>query len=250
MPSFFENPTLDLTPEEMDRARKAQQARLNAVHSTGPRTAEGKAISAKNAMRHGFASADPVIVDIEDKAAWEAHLAAYMDTFKPVDQPEADNVRRAALAMWKHDRLSQIEAALFQLEFEYHTALTDAVLNPEMGKIERMAVAFKESAGDRVFDLCRRYVQSVSRQHETAIRTFYLLQSKRPERGLAAALPPASAQEPLPQPVENTGVQNEPTKNPVPAPRIAVMSIQPAAHQPKPAASAPVIVKKERKIAS
>ena len=247
MPSFFENPTVNLTPEEMERARKAFQARLNAARSTGPRTPEGKAVSAKNALRHGFASADPVIVDIEDQAAWEAHLASYMDTFQPVNQPEADNIRRAALAMWKHDRLSQIEAALFHLEFEYHMAVTDAVLNDQMGKFERMAVAFKESAGDRAFDLCRRYLHSVSRQHESALRTFYVLESKRPKTGLT--IEPAQP-EPAPEPAENTGVQNEPTQKPAPRPAIAVMTSKPAVIEPKSAAPAPGISKNQRKLAS
>lgn len=246
MPSFFENPTLDLTPEEIERARKAQQARRNAVHSTGPRTAEGKAISAKNALRHGFASSDPIILDIEDQAAWEAHLASYMDTFQPVDQPEADNIRRAALAMWKHDRLSQIEAKLFFLEFHYHAAKTDALLGEEMDNIERLAVAFKESAGDRAFDLCRRYIHSVSRQHESALRTFYLLQSKRPERGISAQ-PPA---ETLPEPVENARLQNEPTKKPLSRPAVVAITPNPAVPAPKGAPARPSNPKIGGKIAS
>ena len=255
MPSFFENPTLDFTPEQMERARKAQQARLNAALSTGPRTAEGKAISSKNALRHGFASSDPVILDLEDHAAWEAHLASYMDTFQPVNQPEADNIRRAALAMWKHDRLSQIEAKLFFLEFQYHTAKTDALLCEDMDKIERLAIAFKESAGDRAFDLCRRYIQSVSRQHETALRTFYMLESKR-HPGRAATLQPPqkpAAQDP-PEAIQNTGVQNEPTpRRPktVPAPAIAAVKPGPApSNTPKPVVVPLADPKNRRKLAS
>jgi hypothetical protein len=67
--------------------------------------------------------------------------------------------------------------------------------------MERMAAAFKASAGDRVFELCHRYSQAASREHDRALRTFYFLQSKRLNQAAAPPQAPEKAQEPneLPQ---------------------------------------------------
>ncbi len=224
MPSFFEDPSNQLTAAERERARKAMIARRNAALSTGPTTAAGKAISSKNALKHGFAAANPVI-DIENREAFDAHVSAYMDRFQPIDQVEADTVRRAAIAMWKHDRIVATEAALFNLEFDYHECLIDGRIEVgldqgqmKLDPIHKMAVCFKEAAGDRAFDLCRRYLIAANRDHDDAIRTFYFLESKR-RNNKAAAAETAVA----PEQHETPRKPNEPTPQPPqPAPVVAI----------------------------
>ena len=49
----------------------AQANRLNAQSSTGPRTAAGKAASAKNALTHGLTSKQ-VVLDTEDASAFDS----------------------------------------------------------------------------------------------------------------------------------------------------------------------------------
>ncbi len=211
MPSFFTDPSDRLSPAESERARKAMIARRNAALSTGPTTAAGKSISSKNALKHGFAAVNPVI-DIEDHEAFDAHVSAYMDRFQPADQVEADTVRRAAIAMWKHDRIVATEAALFNLEFDYHECLIDGRIEVgldegqlELDPIHKMAVCFKEAAGDRAFDLCRRYLIAANRDHDDAIRTFYFLESKRRNVVAEAAVPQEEPEIPR--------KPNEPTPN-------------------------------------
>ncbi len=190
MPSFYLDPTQFLTPEELERAitnSKAADQHQAATASTagGPRTAEGKAISSRNALKHGFSGANPVI-SIEDQDAYLAHLDSYYDRFQPADQPEHDSVRRAAIAMWRCDRLYALEAILFDLEMDYHSIPTACVLPPDASPFTRAAVVFKESAGDRAYDLCRRYIMAATREHDRAIRTFYFLESKRRRHGASA----------------------------------------------------------------
>ncbi len=190
MPSFYLDPTQFLTPEELERAianskaTEQLQAALVAEQEKaksnggGPRTAEGKAISSRNALKHGFAGSNPVI-SIEDRGAYLAHLDSYYLRFQPADQPEYDAVRRAAIAMWRCDRLYALEAILFDLEMDYHSIPSACILPPDASPFTRAAVVFKESAGDRAYDLCRRYIIAATREHDRAIRTFYLLESKR-----------------------------------------------------------------------
>jgi hypothetical protein len=52
--------------------------RLNAQKSTGPRSAEGKAVSRFNALKHA-ASAKSVVIPGEDESALAELAAAYRD---------------------------------------------------------------------------------------------------------------------------------------------------------------------------
>jgi hypothetical protein len=199
MPTFFEDPTKSMDSAAIQRALQAAHARANHAHttnrSTGPRTPEGKAASSRNALKHGFTAANPAISS-EERDAWEALFASYLQDFLPVTQAETDAIRRAALAIWKLDRLTQLETALFNLEVEYHGPAIDAYMSEDLTPMERMAAAFKASAGDRVFELCHRYSQSASREHDRALRTFYFLQSKRLNQAAAPPETPEKAQEP------------------------------------------------------
>src|SRR2546425_7115398 len=103
MSDFFANPLDRLTGDELERAFKARQNRINARNSTGPKTPEGKAAAAQNARKHGFAGAT-VVLEGEDQEAYDAHLDSYIARFQPIDQVEADTIRRAANSMWKYDR--------------------------------------------------------------------------------------------------------------------------------------------------
>jgi len=218
MPSFFQDPTLSMSSDEIKRAAAAHETRVRQEakgqnRSTGPRTPEGKAIASQNAIKHGFGAANPVIFTIEDQENWDARLHAYTTDFQPTTAAEADAVRRAALAMFKYDRLTRIETKLFAMEFSYHTVKIDGCLvAEECDPIERMAIAFKESAKDGAFDLCRRYMTSITREHDHALRTFYFLQSKRNNTtGAAGATTTTTTTS---QPTENSGKPNELPRKP------------------------------------
>lgn len=196
MPNFFEDPTKSMDSAAIQRAIQAAHARASATNkSTGPRTPEGKAASSRNATKHGFTAANPAISS-EDREAWDALFASYLSDFQPATQSETDAVRRAALAIWKLDRITQVETALFNLEFEFHAPAIDAYMSENLTPIERMAAAFKASAGDRAFELCQRYSLAASREHDRALRTFYFLQSKRLSQAAVTPQAPEKAQEP------------------------------------------------------
>jgi hypothetical protein len=81
----------------------------NAALSTGPRTAEGKVVVARNATRHGIFSSVPVVPG-ECPEAWEAHRAGVVESLAPVGLLEVNLAERAALVLWRLQRLARYEA--------------------------------------------------------------------------------------------------------------------------------------------
>jgi hypothetical protein len=156
-----------LTPEQVEKAKKAYQARQNAQKSSGPKTEEGKRIAAQNARKHGYASAAIVLTD-EDREAYDLHLDSYLASFKPVTQVECDHIRRAADAQWRLDRLTSIETGLLDLQFdniEFHHYL---------------AITFLEKVkSGNPLDLCRRYQSAAARDSDRAIKMFLILKNDR-----------------------------------------------------------------------
>jgi hypothetical protein len=81
----------------------------NGQLSTGPRTAEGKAIASRNATRHGIFAAVPVIPG-ESPEEWEAHRSGVVESLAPVGLLEVNLAERAALLLWRLQRLARYEA--------------------------------------------------------------------------------------------------------------------------------------------
>jgi len=72
--------------------------RANAAKSTGPRTSGGKARSAQNAPKHGFAASTFAVVRLEDLNE-VAHLRAdLIAVYQPVNSQELFAIERIALA--------------------------------------------------------------------------------------------------------------------------------------------------------
>jgi hypothetical protein len=85
--------------------------RLNATHSTGPRTAAGKLRSSRNALRHGLTAVSPVL-PTEDLAAYEAHHSAFLDEYQPATPTETQLVHELADTAWRMNRIPLLEARL------------------------------------------------------------------------------------------------------------------------------------------
>ena len=167
-----------LTNPQADKARAARAARDAARLSTGPRTDEGKAVSSKNARKHGFASAQ-MVLDDEDKLDYAAHLDGYHQALQPANQVEADTVRLAANAMWRIDRLTSIETGLLELEMAHHAGHIDAKMQ-RLSLYHYMAIGFMEQTdGSNASDLCRRYLSSAQRDFQRALDLLFLLRQNR-----------------------------------------------------------------------
>ena len=94
--------------------------RRNAAKSTGPKTSEGKARSARNALKHGLRSSLAIIPG-ESPKDYEALYEALRNDYQPTDSVEEILVREIAVAEWRLQRFHRAEAALFWREMNHVT---------------------------------------------------------------------------------------------------------------------------------
>jgi hypothetical protein len=128
-----------------ERQVKANQA--NALLSTGPRTPEGKAISARNALRHGILAREAVIDDgdgCENLEEYESLLGGLVASLAPVGEMERLLVERIAVQHWRLRRLLRFETGCLRVELDdYRRAAerealgsTEGVGTPRRGSTE------------------------------------------------------------------------------------------------------------------
>ncbi len=87
-------------------------APTTARHHTGPRTAQGKAASSRNACTHGLLSPDPVATPYEQPEAWHAYRDAIVHDLAPYGDLETILAERIALLHWRQARIARHECAL------------------------------------------------------------------------------------------------------------------------------------------
>jgi len=93
-----------------ERQKTANQA--NALHSTGPKTREGKVAVRFNAFRHGLLAQD-VVLPGEDADAFDDLWNQVRADLLPVGPIEEFLVDRIVNNMWRLRRLARAETALF-----------------------------------------------------------------------------------------------------------------------------------------
>jgi hypothetical protein len=72
--------------------------RVNAAHSTGPRTPEGKARSAQNSRKHGFTASHFAVVRLEELQEVADLRNDLIGVYHPVNSQELFAIERIALA--------------------------------------------------------------------------------------------------------------------------------------------------------
>ena len=95
--------------------KQAQANRRNALKSTGPKTAEGKAAVRHNALRHGLLSRD-VLLPGEDEDSLKELDERLRDELQPVGALESLLVERIISSTWRLQRLGRVEAGIFARE--------------------------------------------------------------------------------------------------------------------------------------
>ena len=96
---------------------RAEINRANSQHSTGPKTAEGKAASSENSFKHGLYSSQLVIPG-EDPAALDALKADLRAEHQPANTTEELLVNEIAEHFWRIRRYRRMEAASLALPNE------------------------------------------------------------------------------------------------------------------------------------
>ena len=93
----------------MATRKQIQANRKNARKSTGPKSAGGKALSSRNALKHGVLS-QRAVADHEDRDAYEALLAQLIEEHAPESSLECTLVERLSILIWREKRLAEAEA--------------------------------------------------------------------------------------------------------------------------------------------
>jgi hypothetical protein len=117
-------PVKELTDDQ--RQRRAQIARQNGAKSKGPVTVEGKYRSSRNAIatgEHGELHKEDLppfffLLSTDDRSAYLRAFQAPMRHLKPQSGFEQGLVRRMAITLFQHDRLTSFQAEAMQREVD------------------------------------------------------------------------------------------------------------------------------------
>jgi hypothetical protein len=122
--------------------KRAAASRANGAKSRGPVTAQGRANSSRNRLRHGL-RAQTASVDRESADRLTALLASYEREFQPRSDMERKLVETMALAAWRRTCLWKLETVEISREVRRLELLT-----PDKTSIALVAFAFENLSGD------------------------------------------------------------------------------------------------------
>jgi hypothetical protein len=92
---------------------RAEVSRRNGAKSRGPKTPEGKARSAQNALKHGLRAQKHVVLPEEDADEFAGLEAAMIEELAPVGALQTVLARRVVVAAWRLARADRLEVELF-----------------------------------------------------------------------------------------------------------------------------------------
>ena len=105
----------------MSTDRQIEANRLNAQHSTGPSTPEGRAAVRLNGLKYGL-YAETLILPGEDPAEFDALLDRLDAEHQPATPTEELFISQIAMASWRRARVQRMEAAFYKSK---HKCLID-----------------------------------------------------------------------------------------------------------------------------
>jgi hypothetical protein len=189
---------------------RAAASRRNGAKSRGPKTAEGKARSAQNALKHGFRAQKFVVVGDESPREFAALEAALVEELAPEGALQSLLAARIARAAWRLERAERIEAELFAREMK---GLFD---DGDLG-----LALIRDGNGARAFDTLLRYRGTTLAELWRALRTLKALQAEQAARPEPAVTPePRLLAEPHEVPIKPESRAN-PDDSPPPQAAIA-----------------------------
>jgi len=124
--------------------RQLAANRRNALRSTGPKSPEGKAVSARNALKHGILSKaviPPALEKYESREEYDGLIASFIDSLAPEGAVEEMLVERIATSYWRLGRLLRAEAAALAIR----RGTNDAPTYDWYNKNRRMAQALQDN---------------------------------------------------------------------------------------------------------
>jgi hypothetical protein len=144
---------------------RAEASRRNGAKSRGPKSAEGKARAAQNALKHGMRSLRYVVLPDESAADFHALEEAMVDDLVPVGALQSVLARRVAVAAWRLARADRMEVELFE-ERRWEDAGVGMAL-------------IRDGNGTRSFETLMRYRGAAMAEFMRSLRTLKALQAEQ-----------------------------------------------------------------------
>jgi hypothetical protein len=141
---------------------RAEASRRNGAKSCGPRSPEGKARSAQNALKHGLRAQKHVVLPGESAAEFAALEASLLEELAPQGALQAVLARRVVAAAWRLERAERLETELFTENRLAGRSLGHALI--------------RDGNGARAFDTLLRYRGGTLAELWRALRTLKALQ--------------------------------------------------------------------------
>jgi hypothetical protein len=177
--------------------KHSQAARANGARSRGPVTPEGKAISSRNATRHGLL-AKTIVLSNEGPEGFKALFDLLVERFSPVDDVELSAIEEMAASYWRLRRTFAMETSLLETGLAKQSSGT---------AIERTTAVFCDPANRESLALLHRYETRLQNIYHRAIRSLATLRKLPPRTEPPPAEPESLAlvpNEPMPDCVSNT----------------------------------------------
>src|SRR5262245_38427208 len=151
---------------------RAEASRQNGARSRGPRTPEGKARAAQNALKHGMRAEKHLVLPDEDAAEFEVLEAALVEELAPLGTLQTVLARRVAVAAWRLARADRIEIELFEERRSADGGLGLALI--------------RDGNGTRSFETLLRYRGAAMAEFWRALKTLKALQAEQAVTPLGA----------------------------------------------------------------
>ena len=190
--------------------KQLEANRRNAQRSTGPKTEQGRKVSALNARRHNLTGQVTAMTDA-DRIMHDAFSASIVESLAPEGAMETQLAQRIATDSWRLNRISAVEDNLFALG---HSAKSDEIETRDSGsnaaEIHAALTAAKVfKAEAKQLQLLTLYDQRINRNIQKNMATLQALQSAR----LAKREAEMNEAKKLLQLSEMKGLQYEPVKD-------------------------------------
>jgi hypothetical protein len=154
----------------MSSEHRSEINRANAQHSTGPRSAEGKARTRLNAVRHGLRSKS-VLMPGENPEEYYELKTKMLAEWKPQGTTEEFQVEQMLQNQWRLRRIALMEQDLFVEAFEGSFGEEEFDANAPG--------ALTAALADHKLALLTRYENSTRRAYYKALNELRSLQSER-----------------------------------------------------------------------
>jgi len=103
----------------MSTKSQTKANRQNSKKSTGPKTAEGKAVASKNAVKHGLFAAEAVVKG-ENPAEYEAYHDQFLAEWAPVGMVESLMAERVISLAWRLRRAERMQNQAIDEQIEHY----------------------------------------------------------------------------------------------------------------------------------